>query len=326
MSNLVRRRDVLALGAAYSIAVPGSSWAQTGFPEQPIKMVVPLPAGSSQDTVGRVFASALSTELKQTIIVENRAGATGHIGGEYVARAAPDGYTLALVASSSQAASPHMMKLNYKPMEDLTPISLVAMADIVVVATKTLPAESIRELVDYAKANPGKLSYGSYGIGGNQHLGGQMLCSMAGIQMVHIPYSNNQLLGDLINGRIQIFVTPFVAVESHIQAGTLKMLGVASQTRLAQLPQIPTVAEAIPGFVVNGWSMLMAPAKTSRDIIEKLNAVSTAAVSRDSVKEALKKLRLTPGNLTVAETREFMNNEFARWGKVIREAGITAQS
>lgn len=322
MPPSLRRRHLLALCAAYGTSIDSPAMAEGAYPDHPIKMVIPLPPGGSHDGSGRLFAAALGTELKQTVIVENRVGATGHIGGEYVARAAPDGYTLIWVASSSQAASPHMMKLNYRPMEDLVPIALGVMTDIVVVATKDLPAQNIPQLLAYAKANPGLITYGSYGVGGNQHLGGEMLCSMGGVQMVHIPYSGSQLVPDLVSGRIQLFVTPFVAVEPLIQAGSLKILGVASQNRLPSMPQVPTVAETLPGFGVNGWGMLMAPAKTPPDVLQKLNAASVAAMSRDSVRESMAKLRLTVATLNLAETREFMTNEYVRWGKVIREAKI----
>ena len=316
------RRQFLVLGAAYGLARGSPALAQATYPDKPIKLVVPLPAGGSHDAAGRVFANALSAELKQPVIVENKVGATGHVGGEFLARSAPDGYTLGFVASSSQAASPHMMKLNYKPMEDLIPVALVVTTDIVVIATKSLPVQNIPELIAYAKANPDKLSFGSYGGGGNQHLGGEMLCTMGGIQMVHVPYSSNQLLPDLISGRIQVFVTPLVGVEPMVQAGSLKIIGVASQARLPQLPQVATVAETIPGFAVNGWGMLMAPAGTPLAILQKLNAASNKALSNDQVKEALTKLRLTPATLTLAETKDFMHSEWARWGKVIRDAKI----
>ena len=186
--------------------------------------------------------------------------------------------------------------------------------------------QSVPELIAYAKANPGKLSYGSYGIGGNQHLAGEMLANMAGIRMVHVPYSSNQAMADLASGRIQLMVHPYIAVEQLIKSGSLKAIGITSLSPVADLPNIRLVSETLPGYAVVGWGMLMAPAKTPQDVLQKLNSASVKALAGDQVRQTLAKQHMTTGTLSIADSNEFMNADWARWGKVVREAKVPALS
>lgn len=325
MSRLIKtlnRRHWIGLVAASGFTLSAPVRAQGNYPDHPIKMIVPFATGGAMDVLGRVLANALRAEFNQQVIVDNRTGATGHIGGEAAARSAADGYTLLLTASSAQAVSLHLLKLNYKPMEDLVPVALVATASNLVVVTKDLPVQSMADLIAYAKANPGKISYGSYGLGSNSHLSCEMIGTMAGVELVHIPYSSPQMMPDLIAGRIQLLVATAGEVEQHMKAGTVRAIANTSPGRLPQFPQLPPVADTLPGYVVNSWGMLMAPAKTPPEILAKLNAACVKVLSRTDVQETLSKLGLTASKLSVAQTREYLRTESARWERVVREAKV----
>ncbi|WP_179107012.1 tripartite tricarboxylate transporter substrate binding protein [Variovorax sp. KK3] len=318
----IDRRTALAWAAAAALAPGASLAAQDAYPARPIKMVVPFPAGNALDVVGRILAAALSSELGQQVVVETRTGATGHIGGEAVARAAPDGYTLLFAASSSMAVSPHLMRLNYRPLEDLVPVALVVTVVNMVVVHKDLPVRSIAELVAYAKANPGKLSYGSYGLGSNLHLAGEMLGSMAGVNIVHVPYSAAQLVPDLLAGRIQVQIANIPEVEQHIKEGTLRALAVTGPTRLSEFPDLPTVAETLPGYNVGAWGMMLAPAKTPPDIVRKLNDACVRLLGRAEVQASMARQRFVAAPRDVAQTAGFLRTESDRWARVVREAKV----
>lgn len=319
--NHYNRRDCLRLGVA-SALLPTLAWAQGHYPDRPIKMIVPFAVGGAVDILARVLASGLSTELKQPVVVENRTGATGHIGGEAAARATPDGYTVLLTASSAQAVSLHLLKLGYKPLEDLTPVALLATLPNVVVVHKDVPARTLAEFIAYAKANPGKVSYGSYGPGSNLHLAGEMLANKAGLDLVHVPYNSSQLITDLLAGRIQLLIGNITEVEQHIKSGSVRALAITSPKRSPDFPELPAVAEVVPGYGVVSWGMLLVPARTPPEIVTQLNAACLKVLEKLEVREAFAKVRFTPTKYDVAQSREFMLSEAVRWEKVIQEAKV----
>lgn len=319
--NRIDRRDCLRLTAAGAL-LPWPLWAQSRYPDRPIKMIVPFAVGGAVDILARVLASGLSGELKQQVVVDNRPGATGHIGGEAVARSAPDGYTILLTASSAQAVSLHLLRLNYKPLEDLVPVSLLATVPNVVVVSKDVPAQSLTEFIAYAKANPGKISYGSYGLGSNLHLAGEMLATATGLDLVHVPYNSSQLITDLLAGRIQLLIGNITEVEQHIKTGAVRGLAITSPRRAAEFPQLPAVAEVVPRYEVVSWGMLLAPARTPPEIVEHLNAACLKVLEQPEVREAFAKVRFTPTKYDVAQSQAFMRSEAARWGKVIQDAKV----
>ena len=319
--NHVRRREVLGC-AACALALVAPAWAQGRYPEKPVKFVVAFGAGGGPDIFARALGNAMTSELKQPIVVENRPGATGHLAGEHVARAAPDGYTLLVTASSAQAVSLHLLKLNYKPAEDLVPVALITTVPNVLVVHKDVPVHSVAELIAYCKAHPGKVSYGSYGLGSNYHLAGEMLASMAGLQLVHVPYQSPQVNTDLLANRIQLVLGNATELEQHVKSGALRALAVTSPTRAPEFPNLPTVAETLPGFSVWSWAVLMAPARTPREILLQLNAAARKAIARPEVLEVFARNRGAPGKLDLAQTQEFVRVEQARWEKVIRDANV----
>jgi tripartite-type tricarboxylate transporter receptor subunit TctC len=318
--NPSNRRQWLSLVA--TLLAAGGAWAQGTYPDRPIRMIVPFNAGGALDHLARILAPALSAELRQQVVVENRGGATGHVGGEFVSRAVPDGYTLLFTASSAQAVSHHLMKLNYRPMEELVPVALAATVNNVVVVHKDMPVNSMAELIAYAKANPNRISYGSTGMGSNLHLAGEMLAMMAGLQMVHVPYNGQALVTDLLSGRIQLHVGNIPEMEQHIKAGALKGLAVTSLQRLPEFPNLPPVADTLPGYAVGAWGMLMAPARTPPEILQRLNAACVRVLSTPEVREGFLKARFNPATLNLAQTREFLQTENARWERVVREARV----
>lgn len=321
MRNLFRCYHLLMAGVlAVLLATP--AWSQANYPERPIKLVIPFAAGGAVDVVGRILATALTGELGQQVVVENRTGATGHIGGEAVARAAPDGYTLLLTASSTQVVSSQLLKLGYRPMEDLAPVSLVTTVANVMVVNKDLPVKTVAELIAYAKANPGKLSYASHGLGSNSHLAGEMFASMAGVDMVHVPYSSPQMIPDLLAGRVQLLMGNITEVEQHTNAGALRTIAFTGPSRQADFPQVPTVAETLPGFAVGSWGMLMAPTRTPQPLIARLNAASGKVLARPEIREAFAKQRFVAAPLDIPQTREFLQVEARRWERVIRDAKV----
>lgn len=319
-----RRRRALSIAVAaapFAAAMPRAARAQA-YPDRPIRMVVPFPPGGALDVLGRQLAQKMGEDLGQQMVVENRPGATGHVGGEFVARSKPDGYTLLFTASSTQAVSPHLMKLAYRPIEDFAPISLAATVNNVVVVTPSLPVNSMAELIAYAKSNPDRISYGSFGVGSNLHLAGEMLNQRAGTRMRHVPYTSPQLIPDLLAGRIQLHVANIPDVAQHIADGKLRPLAVTSAQKLPDYPNLPTVAETLPGYEVGAWGMLLAPAGTPNEIVARLNASTVKSLNSPELRESFAKLRFNAAPMSPERTAEFLRSESAKWGAVVKEAGV----
>jgi tripartite-type tricarboxylate transporter receptor subunit TctC len=275
-----------------------------------------------------VLAPKLSASLKRTVIVDNKVGATGAIGAVFVAKAAADGDTLLLGTSSIMAASPNLTaNLPYDPIKDFVPISMVATIENILVVHPSVPAKTVRELIAYGKANPGKLTYASSGIGSTYHLGGELFASQAGIQMTHVPYKGAAPASqDLLAGHVSVMFDNTSSAIPNIKAGRVRALGVASLKRYAGLPDLPTIAEeGLAGYETTIWLGLFAPAKTPPAIIQKFHKEITDAVNSVEYKDKLAALDLQPRASSGPELANYLKTDLAKWAKVVKEAGIKAE-
>jgi tripartite-type tricarboxylate transporter receptor subunit TctC len=298
--------------------------AQT-YPTKPITVIIPFAGGSASDVVSRIMLEHMSKAMGQPVVVENRPGAGGNSGTAAAAKAAPDGYTLVGGGSGPVAANVTLYKnLGYDPEKELAIISPFAAFTIVVVASKTLPVTSLRELVDYAKANPGKLNYGSVGIGSSQHLAGEYFSQVTGTKMTHVPYRNIAQFGpDLMAGTVALGFQWFPNVAGAIQAKGANALAVAGDQRLAALPDTPTTTEAgLPEYKVAGWFALAAPAGTPRPILERLNKELAAAVADPAVRASFAKAGAAPMALPLDQAAKFHADEIVKYRDIIKKAGI----
>jgi len=319
------RRSAFALGAAFVALIASSSAAQD-FPTRQITLVAPWPAGGAIDALCRALAPGVGDRLGKPIVVENRPGAGSVIGTAAVAKAAPDGYTLVMAGSGSLAISAALYKkLPYDPAKDFAPVALIGRIPFVLVVNPSLPVHSVAELIAYGKANPGKLSYGSGGPGSPHHLYAEMLKSMTGIEMAHVPYKGSApALTDVVAGHIPLLFSDTVPSLPLIQEGKVRALGVSSAARLPSAPQIPPIAESgVPGFDAAGWGMIVAPAGTPNDIVSRLNADLLAALATLEVQQQIIRLGMVPAQpAPVAGLQDYINSEMARWGKVVQQAGL----
>jgi tripartite-type tricarboxylate transporter receptor subunit TctC len=301
--------------------------AKAGFPDKPIKLVVPFAAGGSVDLMARLVADFMSKDLGKRVIVENKPGAGSIVGTEAVARSTPDGYTL-LMASPSFVINPGIYaSLPFDTFKAFAPVALVARYfDIVVVSSK-LPFKSVQDVIDYARANPNKLNFGSPGVGTTVHLAGELFKSMAHVDMTHVPYKGTApAITDLLSGQIQIMFSTVPGVAPFIQGGQLRALAITSAQRSTAFPDLPTVAEAgVPGFVVEGWYGLVAPAGTDAEIINLLNTSVEKAIRSEAFKtiETTEGLTFAPGS--PEDFSRYLQSDAARWRDVIKDAHIQAQ-
>ncbi len=322
-----RRHFIASVGAGMALS-PVAGWSQDAYPARPVKLIVPFPPGGPTDIMGRTAAKAMADALGQSFVVENRAGAGGNIGTDAVAKAAPDGYTIGLSAISSLAIAPYMYdKLPFQVEKDFAPISLVGTTPCVVVVHPSAPFTDLKGLVAYAKANPGKLGYATSCIGTSNHLAAELLQSVAGIQLTNIPYKgSSQIVPDLLSGTVIMSMESSLATTlQHIRSGKLKALAVSSPARSAALPDVPTIAESgYPGFAVETWFGLVAPAATPPAIVQKLHDAWAKGAKTAEAKTAFDNIS---GNLRVTTPQEFgafIKAENARWGALIRKLEIKA--
>jgi len=327
---VITRRTTLLAGAGL-LAAPAVR-AQQGYPNRTIRLVVPFTPAGTTDIVARITAERLSARLGQQVVVENRAGAGGNVGSDMVVKSEPDGYTLLMctVSSSGINYSLYGPKMPYKP-EDLAAVGLVTQVPNVIFVTNSLPVRTLKELVDYAKARPGQLNNGSSGSGTSLHLTGELLKTVAGIQMTHVPYRGaGPMLAEVIAGRIQVAVDNMPSCIGHIRDGRLRPLAVTSTKRSPALPDVPTTAEAgFPDVVATAWFGVQAPARTPKPIIDKLGAEIDAVVKEPATRSRIAELGgempgLTPdGGTTPAAFEDFVKREIAKWGEVVRKSGAT---
>lgn len=294
------------------------------YPTRPIRAVVPLAPGGGTDTVARLVMSKLGELLGQQIVVDNRGGGGGIIGTELVARAAPDGYTLLVGSITTNAVNPVLYKkLPYDHIRDFAPISMIGTAPNALVVHPSVPAKSVKEFIAYTKANPGKVSYGSAGIGSTPHLSMELIKSMAGANMVHVPYKGSgPALADVVGGQLQALCSSLAGLLPHIKAGRVRALGVTTTTRNPQLPDVPTVAEAgIPGYEVTIWYALFVPAGTPRPVIARLNSETVNTLNSADTKNRLTLQGLDVASSTPDALMTFVKAETVKWGKVAKASG-----
>jgi tripartite-type tricarboxylate transporter receptor subunit TctC len=323
MQMLGKFAVVLALGAALGA---GLVRAADDYPSRPVTIIVPYAPGGSTDILGRYDAEVLQRALKQTFVVENRAGAGGAIGIGAAAKAAPDGYTL-LHAPTSFGLLPYLMNnVPYDPAKDFDPIVLVGQTEFALVVSPKSPAKSVKDVIDMAKAKPGDLTYASAGIGSSQQLFAEAFKSTANVDIRHIPYKGTApaLIG-VLSGDVSLMFTDIGPAVPLIKDGKLKVLAVTSKERSKDLPDVPTVAETVPGYLAVGWQGLFAKAGTPKPIVEKLNQIMVADLKKPETEERFKKIGVVVRWTTPAEFRTWIDTESAKWGKVIKEAGITPQ-
>lgn len=319
------RRRALALGAA--ALLPLWSHAQAPWPQRPIKLIVPFAAGGSNDNLARLLAVKMGERLGQPVVVENKGGAGGTIGTEFVAKAAPDGYTLLLGSTSITTNAAAGKKLPYDPLKDLQPIGLIAESPLVIVVANSLKVNSLRELIALARAKPGSISYGSAGTGGTNHLGTEMFASAAKVQFMHVPYKGISLaFNDLMGGSLQMLVPSLPSSIAQIQGGKLRALAVTGPQRSPLAPDIPTASEAgLPGFRLEVWFGLLGPAGMPASVVKRLNEELHAVLATAEVKEVLARESSTPRPSTPDELGALIRTDLARWTQLIKERGIQVE-
>ncbi len=313
-------RSVAALVLALSFIAP--AMAQTNWPEKPVKLVVGFTAGSATDVTARMFAQKFTEAWGQAVVVENVTGNSGAIGVDKVAKAAPDGYTLMWSGNAAITILPSLQTLPFDPLKDLAPISTSLAMPSIFLVNNDLPVKSIADLIAYAKANPGKLSYGSPGVGTPQHIAGELFCALAGIKMEHIPYRGANM-SDVMSGVVPVAIQNAGAAMPLVRDGRLRGIAVTSLKRYPHAPDLPTLAEqGFPGFEATSWFALMAPAGTPKPIIDKVRAESLKVLADPEMKKKFNNIGLDLVGSTPEETRAAIAADIPKWAKVIKEAGI----
>jgi tripartite-type tricarboxylate transporter receptor subunit TctC len=305
-----------------------SSAVAQNFPSKPIRFIVPFPPGGGNDTMARTFGQKMTEGLGQQVVIDNRAGAGGNIGAETAARALPDGYTLFLGGVGSHGINPNLQtKLPYDPIKDFAPISLIASAPLVIVVPPSLPVKSVADLVQVAKSRPGELNYASSGTGTIAHLSAELLNSMAKIKLEHVPYKGTgPALTDLLGGRVQVMFNSAVSILPQVRAGKLRAVAMTAAKRSTAMPDLPTVAESgVPGYEAASWYGLLAPARTPRAIVGKLNSEIVRIAQSPDVRERLASDGADPVGNSPEEFNAYIKHELARWARVIDQARIPRQ-
>jgi tripartite-type tricarboxylate transporter receptor subunit TctC len=319
------RRQFLRI-AAGAVALPAGSrlaWAQT-YPARPVRIIIGFPAGNASDIIARLIAQSLSERLGQQFIVENRPGAGGSIGTEVVVRAAPDGYTLLMsVVTSNAINATYYGNLNYNFVRDIAPVASIGGGAYVMVVNPSMAAKTLPEFIAYAKANPGKINMASTGNGTPTHVFGELFKMMAGVDLLHVPYSGS-FLPDLLGGQVQVVFGPIAQFVELIQAGKLRAIAVTAASGQATLPNVPTVAEFVPGYEASVRYGICAPGNTPAGIVERLNKEINAALADPKIKARLADLGVVPIPMTSAEFGRLIADETEKWGKVVRMAQIKA--
>ena len=304
------------------------AFAQQDYPNRPIRMIVPYPPGGPTDIMGRLTSEVLSKRLGQNVVVDNRGGAATVIGAEMAARSPADGYTVLVSSETTFAVTPALKdKLPYDPQRDFAPISQLTTQPYVLAVSPSLPVNSVSQLVAHAKANPGKLTYGSAGAGSANHLAGEMFKYVAGIDAVHVPYKGNgPAIVDLIGGQIAYMLGSISSLYPHASTKKLRLLGVANAKRSPSAPEIPTFAESgMPGYQVSGWNCIVAPRGTPPQIVRRLNAEIVAGFRQPDVVERLRKQSIEAVAGTPEQLGAFIQSELARYRKLIKTVGLTVE-
>lgn len=314
----------LILAFCACLALPLAASAQGWPTKQPIKFIVVYPPGGASDVTARLLAAKLGESLGQSVVVENKPGANGIVATDFVAKSAPDGYTLLMANLGPNALNPVVYKkLPYDAIKDFQGVTLTTIVPQVVVVNQDLPVKSVRDLINYSKANPGKVSFGSAGHGASNHLSGELLNAMGGIKMQHIPYKGDApSIVDLISGQIQLALPTTVAGLPHVKSGKVRAIAVTGLKRLDGMPELPTVAETLPGYEAVSWGGVMVPAGTPRDIVMRLNAEINRILKMPDVADKLRDLGAIIVGSTPEEFDKYVRDEIAKWGKVARDNQI----
>lgn len=322
-----RIQGIRIFGIAFAMLSIAMSALAQEYPTRPIRIIIPQPPGGGTDIVARLLAKHLGDSLSQSVIVENRSGASGSIAAEITARATPDGYTLLIASATILAVSPLLSKVNYDPQRDFVPITLLGAQPHLMVVNPIVQANTVQEFVTLAKNKPGQLNYASGGVGGPSHLAGELLKLAAGIQMTHVAYKGTgPALIDLIGGQTQMGILSLASALTHVKSGKLKALAVSSAQRVKILPELPTIAESgYPGYEARTWYGLIAPARTPRAVIVKINSEIRAVLRKSDVVRRLADDGAEPGGNSPEDFAAYIREESDRWTKVIRSAGIKGE-
>ena len=319
-------RVLAAVSIVCAALLPAPAAAQ--YPDKPIHLVVPWPAGGGSDVVARIVAQPLGERLKQAIVVENRPGANGAIGSAAVAKAPKDGYTLVWVTADTHAIIPHIYpNLNYDPRRDFASVGIAGYFPYALVVNPNFPAANVDDFVAQAKARPGKVTFASWGVGGSAHVAMEMFKQQGKFDVLHVPFQGAApAIQAVVGGQVDSMIVPMSVADSYFRGGRLKMLGLASPARFAGAPELRTFAEQ--GVPVNAgtWVGIMAPAGTPHDVLQRLNSALNATIETPSVRETLLKLNTEPSTMTIEQFKKFVDSEYERWGKTIREAKIKLDS
>jgi tripartite-type tricarboxylate transporter receptor subunit TctC len=322
--NLPRRTFLnLAAGAAALPATSRFAWAQA-YPTRPVRIIVPFPAGQATDTIARIMGQSLLERLGKPFIIENRTGAGGNIATESVVRATPDGYTLLLVVLSNAMNATLYKNLNFNFIRDIAPVASIGSSPYVMVINPSVPAKTVPEFIAYAKANPSKINMASSGSGSPSHVFGERFQMMTGINLVHVPYRGTYV-PDLLSGQVQVVFGSIPTSIQYIRGGKLRALAVTTATRSDVLPDIPTLAEFVPGYEANQWYGVGAPKDTPAEVIDKLNNEINAVAADPLIKARLADLGVDPMSMTSAEFGKLVADETEKWGNIIRALNIKAE-
>ncbi len=302
-----------------------ATWTHA-YPTRPIRMVVPYPPGGAADNTARILWPRVGEALAQQIVIDNRGGASGIIGADIVAKSTPDGHTL-LHDASAFAVNPALRKLPYHPLRDFAPVAMLMRTPNMIVVHPSLPVTTTRELIDLAKARPGRVTYASSGFGSAPHMAGELFQSMTKVSMVHVPYKGGgPVYADLLGGQVQLFFGSIASALPHVQAGKLRGVALTSSKRSRSAPQIPTIAESgVPGFEIYEWNALYAPAGTAPAIIAQLNAATNTVLAMPDVRQRFFQLGAEATAMSPADVGSYLRGEMAKWAKTVKETGIKAR-
>jgi tripartite-type tricarboxylate transporter receptor subunit TctC len=321
----VPRRQFLQSAAA---AAALSSWSRAAeaqaYPSRPVRIIIPFPPGQATDAVARIIGQSLSGRLGQQLVMENRTGAGGNLGTEAVVRAAPDGYTLLLATVSNATSTTLYSNLSFDFSRDIAPVASLGGGAYVMVVNPSVPARTVPEFIAYAKANPGKVNMASTGNGSASHLFGELFKTMSGIDLVHVPYRTGYV-ADMLGGQVQVVFGSIASSIPYIKSGMLRALAVTTKTRSDALPDVPTLAEFVPGYEASIWYGLGAPKGTPAGVIDRLNREVNAAAADPATRERLASIGDDPTPMTAAQFGKFIADETEKWAKVIRAAGIKGE-
>jgi tripartite-type tricarboxylate transporter receptor subunit TctC len=318
------QRLFMAAVAAAFVSGGAPAWAQA-YPTKPVRLVLPYPPGGGSDIIARPLAQRLTESLGQQVVVDNRGGGGGNIGMEHVAKSAPDGYTIVMALTAQLAVNVSLYKkLPYDPVKDFAPITLFAQGPYVLVVHPSVPVKNVKELVALARKRPNELAYASSGNGSGGHLAAELLNSMTGIKMLHVPYKGGgPALVDLIAGQVQVLFGTWASGRGHIQSGRMRALAVSTAKRPQSIPDIPTVAESgVPGYDAGVWYAVLAPTGTPRDLVDRLNRELIGVLKRPDYSRLLLEAAIDPVGSTPEELAAYIRSEIGKWAKVVKDANV----